>query len=102
MNTKIRGPWPGKEPKARTSIAVEDLKIASDPYVDHRSRPAGKYDTLFAKLKPGQCIVCQPGKAAIVKTALDKWLKATGKEGVARARSRYPSDNMGRVWWLVE
>ena len=31
----------------------------------------------------------------------DKWLKATGKEGYARARTRYPADGQGRVWWLV-
>jgi hypothetical protein len=86
----------------RHPVEVESLKIADDPYVDHRSRPVGKYDALFQKLKPGQCVVCPPERAPNVKSAMDKWLKATGREGSARARSRYPADNMGRVWWLLE
>lgn len=104
MTTKIRGPWPGVEKKpatARKVVNVEDLKIADDPYVEQRSRPAGKYDELFAKLKPGQCIVCPPDSAPKIKGSLDKWLKANSKEGYARARTRY-SDGQGRVWWLVD
>ena len=102
--TTIRGNFPGApkpERAKRNGVNVDELSISSDPYVDHRSKPAGKYDALFEKMKPGQCIRCPSEKAANVKTAMDKWLKFTGREGYARARSRYPADGQGRVWWLV-
>jgi hypothetical protein len=97
--TKFAG---GVNPFTGSRVEVEALKIATDPYVDHRSRPVGKYDAVFAQMKPGQCIVCTPEQAPNVKNALAKWLKANGKKGCARARSRYVSDGQGRVWWLVD
>jgi hypothetical protein len=93
--TVTRGPWP------KEKFDPTKLKIANDPLPPTRTVPKSKYDELFSQLKPGQCIVCQPQQASRVGSALKKWLEnRMVKNMTIRAASRYPKDDMGRVWLL--
>lgn len=94
-------PFTGEPVTKRKGVNVEGLKIADDPFTGQRGRYASKYDALFAQMKPGQCIVCEPAETSGIKAALGQWLKKTGKEGYTRANSQYQADGRGRVWWLI-
>jgi hypothetical protein len=93
--TITRGPWP------KETFDPSTLKIANDPLPPTRTPPMSKYEEVFSKLKPGQCLICEPDHASRIRAALDKWLKNRMKTGFqTKAHSHYPTDRKGRVWLL--
>lgn len=78
------------------------LRIADDP-IPPRNRHKTLFIELFEKLKPGQCIVCPPGKREVTNIAarLRHWIKKTGKEYTITYRSEC-EDGQGRVWMLAK
>jgi hypothetical protein len=95
MKTNVtRNPWPGQD--------VSDLKITTDPIPEKRSRVVSKYESLFSRMKVGQCIVCDSKSAPNIAYSLNKWVRKNKGEGYgSKFVARYPSDNRGRVW-LIE
>lgn len=91
-----------KTHKVMSHIDPELLKIGNDPYTGQRSSPEGKYDAIFAAMKPGQSIECEPSEAGSLRNALHKWLQARKKDDVleVRMQTRYHKDGRGRVWLL--
>lgn len=83
-------------------IDVEMLTISNDEFPGRRSSPEGKYSAFFEKMKPGQCIKCEPAEAQPLGTALRKWLidKEQDKALEVRVMQRFHKDGRGRVWLL--
>ncbi len=88
--------------KKSTFVDISKLVISDDPLPTHRSAPGHKYDAVFDKLKPGKCLVCEPGEAGKIGHALNTYLKRKGKPGTVRTAQRYESDGKGRVWLLAD
>lgn len=71
------------------------------PMPKFRSRNSDKYGPLFAKLKPGSCVRCEPTETAQLSQAMRKALNANrypaliGCKVSSRARC---DDGHGRVW----
>lgn len=82
-------------------VDPSSLSISNDPVMDGRAAPVSKYEAIFRKLKPGQCVVCEPQQADKINAALRKWLDQNGFPVNTRATSRYPADGKGRVWRLA-
>lgn len=111
MNTKTQfarggNPFAPKAPKAPMRFVDPDaLSIANDPLPSARAKPGHKYDAMFSKLKPGQCLVCEGPDAGKIGHALTTWLKRNGKDGVIRSTKNYegavPGSKTGRVWLIV-
>lgn len=89
-----------KENTAAQIIQASDLSIGNDPLPTGRAQPEGKYTAIFAKLKPGQCIICPTGSANSIGQALRKWADANRPNHRVSATQAYPSDGLGRVWLL--
>ena len=88
--------------KKTTKIApvdVSKLEICDDPLPSHRALPDHKYDPIFDKLKYGQCVKTEVGRADKVAQALRTYLKRKQKSGAVKAMSDY-GDGQGRVWLL--
>lgn len=78
---------------------LPNIVIEDTPYTGKIVR--GKYDSLFEKLKPGQCMRVQREDVSKITSALQQWLKKKGKTGRLRARSvENCEDGYGRVWML--
>ena len=107
LEKKKREPQADKEVVRRvydnppTRIDVSNMRIADDPRLVSRGFQSSKYDQLFTKLKPGQCIVCDPKNMNPTRNALQKWLavRYPGKY-IVRGVSHYPTDGKARVWML--
>ena len=87
----------------RSAIHVEALEVADDPPPQKRSLGPGRYDELFASMKPGQCIKCEPEHTGAIGNALRHWIKHKRKKNLAvKTASHYPAckENLGRVWLL--
>lgn len=80
-------------------IDPEKLTISNDPMPAHRASP-NKYGEIFSRLKPGQCIVCEPPHAAKLATALKKHVAQSGQNHMVRSTSRF-DDGRGRVWLIA-
>ena len=94
----------GGEKRPRPTVADIDpdkLEICNDAPLDGRARPEWKYGPVFSRLKPGQCIKCEPNQAPTLATALKKWVVDKKLPCVVRATSRY-TDGKGRVWLLAD
>lgn len=91
-----------KQHRASRYIDPDHLQIADDEIVCRRSSPEGKYDLLFSKMKPGQCIKCEPDETQRLSNALRTWIKRRRKAHQFEVRSvaRYTTDQRGRVWLL--
>lgn len=83
-------------------IDPDMLQISDDAYTGVRATPEGKYSEIFAHMKPGQCIKCEPKEAGPLSQALRKWLYVNKRDGQFEVRSmaRYHTDQRGRVWLL--
>lgn len=91
-----------KKPRpVSADIDPDKLEICNDAPMPSRARPGWKYGPVFDKLKPGQCIKCEPNQAPTLATALKKWVTDKKLPCIVRATSRY-SDGKGRVWLLAE
>jgi hypothetical protein len=109
--TEIRGPWPGS-PKAKTKskagikrsrvVPLELLSITDDPPPVNHAKPGGHYSTLFARLQPGQRIVCPPDRARAIGASLKDWLQKRGVSAHVQTCTRYEKDGMGGVWYYPE
>lgn len=65
----------------------------------------GKYNDLFAQMKPGQALKVPAGDAPRVSAALHKWAKVNRPGHGAKYTARYPGDTSktpGRVWLLAK
>ena len=108
MQTKFasKNPFTGgvtasrKRPPA-PPVDVSALTIGDDPLPTYRAPVETKYGELFAKLKVGQCIVCEAGTAAKIGHALNSWLDKHGKANMVKTSQRYEKDGKGRVWLLA-
>ena len=83
-----------------TRIDPTKLTIGDDPMPAHRASP-NKYADIFGRLKPGQCIICEPDQAAKLSTSLKKYLQQAGQTHIVRSTSRFEKDGMGRVWLIA-
>jgi hypothetical protein len=94
--------WIGKPPNKKQVSYVDPatLTIANDPIPASRAAPEAKYEGVFSRLKPGQCIVCESKDAAKIGHALNTWLERRKKSGDVRTTTNYPADGKGRVWLL--
>ena len=105
MKTKFAGPSPfPTAPKVAKVVKYVDptkLVIANDPLPSGRASPEKKYDALFSKMKPGQCLVCESDEAGKIGHAMGVWLKNTGKPGSVRTTRNYEADGKGRVWLVA-
>lgn len=81
-----------------THIDPDALKIAADPLPPGRAK-RDKYADLWAKLKPGQCVVCEPEHVGRIAGALKKHVESAGLDCHVRLTKRY-TDGKGRVWLL--
>jgi len=77
------------------------LKIEHDSPVHSARAGKSKYTPVFAKLKIGSAIVCEPKEAGRIAQTLRKWLEATGKPYKVKHVSNCPDGN-GRVWLLAK
>jgi len=80
---------------------ASDLSIGNDPLPTGRAQPEGKYTAIFAKLKPGQCIICPTGSANSIGQALRKWADANKPSHRVSTTQAYAADGRGRVWLLT-
>jgi len=78
---------------------VELLTVTRDPLPGRRACTS-KYDELFASLKPGDAIKCQPEHVLSIRASLDKWCKQRGLKFKIRSVMHYPTDKLGRVFLL--
>lgn len=78
----------------------DTMEICNDPIPSYRAKPKGKYDEMFAKLKPGQCIKCKPDESQKLAHAMRGWAQDHAKTCVVRSISDY-GDGMGRVWLIA-
>lgn len=108
MIAKANDPFNTTKPRTksvqRSAIHVEDLEVADDPLPKKRSLGPGRYDDLFASMKPGQCIKCEPEHTGAIGNALRSWLKRKRKKNLAvKAARHYPpcKDKLGRVWLVA-
>lgn len=78
------------------------LAISDDEFTGQRSSPEGKYDTIFAKMKPGQCLKCEPTESQRLAQALRNWIenRKLGAKYEVRSMQKYHTDQRGRVWLL--
>ena len=91
---------PAKPHKQASYVDVSALKVGNDPLPERRVSSAMKYAELFASLKPGQCVICQPGDASKIAHALNVFLERRGLKNEVKSCRHYPSDNLGRVFLL--
>lgn len=74
------------------------LEIVSDP-PKKRPAPVSKYEQVFQKLQPGQCIKCETRHAHAVSNAMRAWQKRRGLKWVTKTTPDY-GDGFGRVFRL--
>lgn len=102
--TTFAGNNPFQQAKAQrktSDIDPDKLVICNDPMSATRARTGNKYGDVFGKLKPGQCIRCEPNQAPVLSTALKKWIEDKKLPCITRYTSRY-EDGKGRVWLLAQ
>lgn len=105
MKTKFAkgtNPWTGEKNmrKQTNYVDIATLVICDDPLPTRRVNKL-KYAEVFAKLKPGQCIVCDPIHSAKIAHALNTWVDKHGLKFMVRTTNRYEKDGKGRVWLLA-
>lgn len=90
--------------KTVKSIDVELITIKNDPFPGQRACPEGKYAELFSKMKPGQCLSCEPDEVQPLGAAMRKWIASQDKADKLEVRtmSRFPGDSRGRVWLIAK
>ena len=103
--TKFAGRSPFQpKPKRAAPVAVniDNITVANDPLPGQRAISYQyKYHALFEKLKPGQCLVCEPGDVGKLSHAMSVWIKRKQlKDHVPRSTRRYEADGKGRVWLI--
>ncbi len=91
-----------KPPRADTQFAdPSSLVICDDPLPTARALPDLKYQSVFDRLKPGQCIKCDSKDVGKIACGLRKHFERRGITDKVKTASRYEADGMGRVWWAA-
>lgn len=97
-------PFPAKAKASRASRPTtkpDDLAIVNDPIKDGRAEYGTKYESILAKLKPGQAIKCQTAEVGRVTAALRGHIRKKAlKHHLVRSTRDY-GDGMARVWLMV-
>ena len=75
------------------------LKISTDPLPAGKAK-RDKYADLWARLKPGQCVVCESEHVGRIAGAMKKHVADKGLDCHVRLTTRY-TDGKGRVWLLA-
>lgn len=75
--------------------------IADDALPTYRALPDLKYQALFDRMRPGQCLRCQRGDVGKISQSLRKHFKRHNINAKVKSMTRYPGDSMGRVWWFA-
>jgi hypothetical protein len=88
-----------KKAKA-TYVNINALVIADDPMPEGRIIASHKYDELFGKLKPGQCLRCESKDVGRISNALRSYIKRLQLGNKVRAVENY-GDGKGRVFFLA-
>lgn len=93
-----RNPWKNEPVNKPKFVPIEKLKITNDPFESPKATQQYKYDSLFSKLKHGQCMVMDdPKNGPRVAKALRSWLDRKGVEGAVKQNLRC-DDGKARVW----
>ena len=89
----------GRKPAAYTNLDL--LEICDDPLMGVRALPDLKYQAVFEKLKPGQCIKCAPDDVGKIAGGLRKHFERNNITDKVKTTSCYEADGLGRVWWVA-
>ena len=89
----------GRKPAAYTNLDL--LEICDDPLIGVRALPDLKYQAVFEKLKPGQCIKCAPADVGKISGGLRKYFERNNIKDQVKTTSSYETDGLGRVWWVA-
>lgn len=92
-------------PKAARTVVRRHPIDPSLFTIEHGTTPpevslAGKYDKVFDKLKPGDCVVCEPRECRATRDAMQKWARRR-KKAVRIASRSACHDGKARVWMLA-
>ncbi len=83
------------------AFSLYGMTICNDPLPEKLNYEGGfKYQAIFEKLKPGDCIRCSPDDISKVRHALQKHFKRSKIDAKVKTIKHYPDDRMGRVWWF--
>lgn len=82
-------------------LNVEELTITNDVIPHRRSMPIGKYNGIFEKMAPGQCIRCKTESVGKVCGAMRKFILLKELSLHVKSVIRYDGDEgYGRIWML--
>jgi hypothetical protein len=73
------------------------LEICDDPLP---ALPGLKYQAVFDKLQPGQCIKCAPADTGKISGGLRKHFERNNITDKVKTTNCYEADGLGRVWWV--
>jgi len=96
------------QPRSRKTdsvVSLSGLEIRNDQMPRARPQAASKYEPIFSKLLPGQCVRCTSKEVGTVSGSLKKYIKTKRKPGVVKSTTRYidpttgvEDNGYGRVW----
>jgi len=92
----------GRTVKPQARLDLSQIVITNTPLPTGRSVHVGKYDALFATVKPGQCLECPSDDVGKLASAAKKWAKNQGKPIIVRTtRVLQDKPERGGVWLLA-
>ena len=80
------------------------IELCSDPVTLFRKPQVSKFDALFKKMTPGNCLRILPKQAAYINVALRKYIARNNLPYTTKQTTQYPgdtSDTCGRVWLMA-
>ena len=92
----------GRTVKPQARLDLSQIAVSYRPPPTGRSVFVGKYDALFATVKPGQCLECPSEDVGKLYGAAKKWAKNQAKPIIVRtARMLHDKPERGGVWLLA-
>lgn len=92
----------GRTVKPQARLDLSQIVITNTPLPTGRSVHVGRYDALFATVKPGQCLECPSNDVGRLAAAAKKWAKNQAKPIIVRtARVLQDKPERGGVWLLA-
>lgn len=85
--------------KTTTHIDASMLSVEHGTPIPEGRRMVGKYDDLFASMKSGSCVACEPAEMNSVANALRKFLERTKRTGKV-VSVKHCEDGKARVWLI--
>jgi hypothetical protein len=105
--TKIIGNFPGQKQAKKTAkkppsfVDLDALTICDDPIPEKRVVVGLKYESVFLKMRAGQCIKCPTENVGQISGALRKHVERHAlKDHIVRSMPNYEGTGVGRVWLL--